>query len=158
MDPAELDLVEVFDTIVHLETVLWNSVDAALTAALGLSLGRLHILRVIDRTPDCRVQDVVQQLAITVGGASKAVDRVETAGLCRRRSNPEDRRSSVLELTPAGERSMAEGVRALRRELDTRIGSVLPERTLRQLASSIDRLLVAHHQIEAGARSSGQGL
>lgn len=156
MDAAEPDLVEVFDAMLHLETVLWNSVDAALTAALGLSLGRLHILRVIDGTPDCRVQDVVQQLSITVGGASKAVDRVEAAGLCRRRSNPEDRRSSVLELTPAGERLMVEGIEALQRELDTRIGSVLPDRTVRQLASSIDRLLVAHHQIEA-AGPSGQG-
>jgi DNA-binding MarR family transcriptional regulator len=51
----------------------------------------------------CRVFDINEQLSITVG-ASKLVDRIEAAGLCRRRVNPDDRRSRFIELTPAGRR------------------------------------------------------
>jgi DNA-binding MarR family transcriptional regulator len=42
------------------------------------------------------------QLQITVGAASKVVDRVEAAGHCARQPDPRDRRSSLLVLTPAG--------------------------------------------------------
>jgi DNA-binding MarR family transcriptional regulator len=36
---------------------------------------------VIDATPLCRVHDIARAVAITVGGASQAVDRLESAGL-----------------------------------------------------------------------------
>ena len=42
-------------------------------------------------------------LLITVGGASKVVDKVQGAGWCRRLPNPTDGRSSLLELTESGE-------------------------------------------------------
>ncbi|PZA23368.1 MarR family transcriptional regulator [Modestobacter versicolor] len=145
-----MDLVDVLDRFVRLETVLWNALDARLVDASDVTLGRLQTLRVIQRTPDCRVHDVVQQLAITVGGASKAVDRIEAAGLCRRRAHPTDRRSSILEVTPAGERLIADGTALLRAELTRRMGAVLPDGTLREFAAVVDRLLAAHDDIEAG--------
>ncbi|WP_345733689.1 MarR family winged helix-turn-helix transcriptional regulator, partial [Cryptosporangium minutisporangium] len=97
-----MELRTLFDDLVRLETVLWNVVDARLRDACDLTLGSLDVLRVIDRTPECRVQEVADALAITVGGASQAVDRIERQGLCARHANPKNRRSSVLRLTPAG--------------------------------------------------------
>ena len=46
--------------------------------------------------------DIARALEITVGGTSQAVDRLEAVGYCVRRPNPADRRSSIVELTPAG--------------------------------------------------------
>jgi DNA-binding MarR family transcriptional regulator len=61
----------------------------------------------IAQTPECRVSDIVASMDIGVGTASKAVDRLEAAGLCRRASNPHDRRSSILALTSLGEHAYA---------------------------------------------------
>ncbi|PYP76209.1 MAG: hypothetical protein DMD25_11115 [Gemmatimonadetes bacterium] len=44
---------------------------------------------------------------------TQLVDRLEKDGLVRRRPDPEDRRSVLAELTPAGQQAHAKGVRAL---------------------------------------------
>jgi DNA-binding MarR family transcriptional regulator len=58
----------------------------------------------------CRVQEVRSDLGITVGAASKLVDRLERDGLAVRRANPDDRRSSLIELTRDGLRALERGV------------------------------------------------
>jgi len=50
-------------------------------------------MQVMSKYPACRVFDIKEELSITVGGTSKLVDRIEAAGLCRRRANPDDRRA-----------------------------------------------------------------
>jgi hypothetical protein len=57
----------------------------------------------VSATGDCRVLHIAKALSITVGGASKVVDKVEAAGSCRRRGNPTDGRSNLIQLTDAGE-------------------------------------------------------
>jgi DNA-binding MarR family transcriptional regulator len=52
----------------------------------------------------CRVVDISTELGITVGAASKLVDRLERAGLSERVANPGDRRSSLVRLSEAGRR------------------------------------------------------
>jgi DNA-binding MarR family transcriptional regulator len=105
-----MDLRKVFDDLVRFETVLWGTIDARLRRDHDFTLGGLNVLMVVDATEQCRVYDIAQALAITVGGTSQGVDRLEKAGLCARRPNPEDRRSSIVELTPAG-RTILEAAR-----------------------------------------------
>jgi DNA-binding MarR family transcriptional regulator len=100
--PADSALQETFRRLVHVETVLWNTIDARLRSRHGLSLAHVTVLQVIEETADCRVQDIVSTLDITVGGASKAVDRLVAAGHALRGAHPTDRRSSVLLVTDAG--------------------------------------------------------
>ena len=99
------DLRQLFDDLVRFETILWNAIDTRLLQECNVSLGSLNAMQVIASTPSCRVQDIARAVAITVGGASQAVDRLEAAGRCVRHPNPDDRRSSILDLTP--ERSRA---------------------------------------------------
>ncbi|WP_236791478.1 MarR family winged helix-turn-helix transcriptional regulator [Amycolatopsis sp. GM8] len=97
-----MGLREVFDNLVRLETVLWNALDARLRKEFAVTMGSLDVLLVIESTEACRVYDIANALAITVGGASQGVDRLERQGRIVRRPNPDDRRSSLVELTPAG--------------------------------------------------------
>jgi DNA-binding MarR family transcriptional regulator len=110
-------VTELFTDLVRVETRLYNAVSARLRAEHGLSLGQFECLEIIDRVPGCRVLDVVRDLAITVGAASKAVDRLEVAGWCLRSANPQDRRSSLLGLTPDGARLLALARPTVDREL-----------------------------------------
>lgn len=96
------DLGGLFRSLVRLETELWNRVDATLQREHQVSLAWLEFLQTIDSTPGCRVLDITRTLAITVGGASKIVDRIERAGLCRRVPNPADARSNSIVLTGSG--------------------------------------------------------
>lgn len=97
----------IFADLVRVETRLYNAVSARLREQQGLSLGQFEFLEIIDRVPGCRVLDIVGEIAITVGAVSKAVDRLVAAGWCLREPHPQDRRSSVLRLTPQGEALLA---------------------------------------------------
>jgi DNA-binding MarR family transcriptional regulator len=134
------DLKRIFDDLVRFETTLWDAVDARLRGELGLPMGSFDPMQIIGRTTPCRVQDIASRLSITVGGASKAVDRIEANGYCLRRSNPDDRRSSIIELTPRGERLLAEATVVFERELETRISSLLAAGALEQLGASLATL------------------
>ena len=100
-------VTSIFTDLVRVETRLYNGVSARLRRELDVSLGQFEFLEIIDRIPGCRVLDIVGEIAITVGAVSKAVDRLVAAGWCVRGPHPQDRRSSVLRLTPEGEKVLA---------------------------------------------------
>jgi DNA-binding MarR family transcriptional regulator len=137
------DLPALFADLVRLEIELWNAVEARLRAELSVGLAAAQTLAVVASVPDCRVNDIVRGLSITVGGASKTVDRLERTGLVARRPHPTDRRSSVIALTRAGAATHAEAQRLIAAELDARIGGVLSDRALDQLHRAIGRLRAA---------------
>src|SRR5215471_11747467 len=137
------DLRHVFNDLIRFEIELWNAVDARLKREFDLPLTHFEPMSVMDRLPKCRVYDIATELGITTGGTSKLVDRIEASGYCRRLPNPDDRRSSLLELTGEGRRLLAEAGTAFDDELQRRLGTALPERTLRQFASTLTRLRAA---------------
>jgi MarR family transcriptional regulator, organic hydroperoxide resistance regulator len=141
------DLRRLFNDIIRFEIDLWNAVDARLKSEFDLPLTHFEPMSVMDRLPGCRVYDIASELGITTGGTSKLVDRIEAGGYCRRLPNPADRRSSLLELTPAGQRLLAEAGVAFDDELEHWLGTVVPERTLRQFAGTLTRLRAAGHRL-----------
>jgi MarR family transcriptional regulator, organic hydroperoxide resistance regulator len=144
---AVSDLRRLFNDIIRFEIELWNAVDARLKSEFGLPLTHYEPMSVIDRLPSCRVYDIANELIITTGGASKLVDRIEASGYCRRLPNPDDRRSSLLALTPAGKAMLAQAEAALDDELQHWLGTAVPERTLRQFAATLSRLRSAGQQM-----------
>lgn len=146
------DLEWVFSELVRLETEVWNAVDARLRANFDLPLSRYEPMRVVERLGTCRVNDIAPELVITIGGTSKLIDRIEASGHCRRRPNPDDGRSSIIQLTPSGKRLLAKAKLALDDELRTHLGGVLSPRMLQQFADSLTKLRAAGHH--GGAETS----
>jgi DNA-binding MarR family transcriptional regulator len=140
------DLRGLFNDIVRFEIELWNAVDARLKSEFSLPLTHFEPMSVMDRLSRCRVYDIASELGITTGGTSKLVDRIEASGYCRRLPNPADRRSSLLELTPEGKRLFAEAGQAFDEELQRWLGAAVPERTLRQFASTLARIRAANQR------------
>jgi len=143
------ELRRLFNDLVRFEIELWNAVDARLKSEFDLPLTHFEPMSVMSRLPDCRVYDIATELGITTGGTSKLVDRIEAGGYCRRLPNPADRRSSLVELTPEGERLYAEAGAAFDDELRRFFGSAVPERTLRQFGATLTRLRAAGHRLRA---------
>jgi len=135
-----LDVVGLFGDLVRLETELWNRVEAQVQQAHGVPLAWLEVTQVVAATTDCRVLDIARALSITVGGASKVVDRVEAGGLCRRQPNPADGRSNFISLTASGESLLEAGAATSARTLDGLIGTALPADELAELSVTLRRL------------------
>ena len=99
--------MEFFDILVRYEVALWNAVDRELSRQGQISLAQQHALGVVDRhAGQARVQDLSDDIGITVGAASKLVDRLERDGLALRSPNPANRRSSLITLTAAGHKAL----------------------------------------------------
>jgi DNA-binding MarR family transcriptional regulator len=149
-----VDLKLVYQDLVRFEIELWNAVDARLRAECDLQLTWFEVMRLLALRSQCRVQDMADEFGITVGGTSKVVDRIEAGGYCRRRANPNDRRSSLVELTPAGRRLVARATEVFEAELETRIGSVVPERDLESFAATLSALRAAGRAVNTPQESA----
>jgi DNA-binding MarR family transcriptional regulator len=141
------ELRQVFNEVIRFEIEIWNGVDARLRSEFNLPLTHYEPMSVIDRLDGCRVYDIANELRITTGGASKLIDRIEADGWCRRRPNPEDRRSSLLELTPAGRKLLQAAGKTFDDELQRRLGGLSP-RSVGQLLSTLTRLRSAGHRVD----------
>lgn len=134
------DLPRLYHDLVRFETELWAGVDARLRQDCGVPLTWFEVMQLLGRHPRCRVQDIATEFAITVGGTSKVVDRIEAAGYCRRVPHPTDRRSALIELTAAGATKLADAAPSFQDELERRLGSVLSEAQLDRLSLSLSLL------------------
>ncbi|PVB37594.1 MarR family transcriptional regulator [Mycobacteroides abscessus] len=94
--------------LVESETRLWRAVEVRLAQAGLPKLGSVEVLSFINSRSQTRVNDIADGLVVTTGGATKIVDRLEAGLLVSRVPNPDDRRSSLLELTDAGAKVLGE--------------------------------------------------
>jgi DNA-binding MarR family transcriptional regulator len=134
------DLKVVFRDLVRLEVALWDAVNTRMLDDCDLPLTWFEAMQVIAETSNCRVFDIAKEVSLTMGGTSKLVDRIEASGLCRRAPNPQDARSSIILLTPAGRRRLGSAAEALDDELETRLASSLPAQTLGSFAGTLSVL------------------
>jgi MarR family transcriptional regulator, organic hydroperoxide resistance regulator len=145
------NLKQLFSDLIRFETELWNAVDARLRSEHDLPLHKFEPMQIIAATRDCRVYDIAGALSLTTGGVSKIIDSIEAAGYCKRRPNPGDRRSSIIELTPAGKRVLTNATKTFEAELKARLGAALSDRALKQLSTALSQLRAAAGDVSRAA-------
>lgn len=92
-----------FTALIHTEMGAWNAVESALSeAGNALTLGRFLVLHTVRDTPACRIQEVAASQGITLGAASRLVDRLHRDGLLHRTPCEHDRRATILTVTDQG--------------------------------------------------------
>ncbi|MFF4341385.1 MarR family winged helix-turn-helix transcriptional regulator [Kitasatospora sp. NPDC001540] len=97
-----IDLPGFFVDLVRCETRLYNALNDRLRERHGIVTSQFEFLRFLRDHPGSRVADLAAEFAIGIGATSKGADRLEKQAWVRRRTNPADRRSSLLELTEDG--------------------------------------------------------
>jgi MarR family transcriptional regulator, organic hydroperoxide resistance regulator len=137
---AMADLRRIFSDVGRVHAQLEAAVNIRLRSELDLPVVLFEALAVIAEVEQCRVHDLAAGLCVSAGGASKLVDRLAALGCCRRLPNPDDRRSSLVELTPAGQRRLAEAGRSVDEELERLIGPVLSAAQITELAVTLRHL------------------
>lgn len=93
---------------IHLWLVLWKAYssvrDYALRdiASLGLGASDFAIMEVLLHKGPTPVNDIGSKVLLTSGSMTTAVDRLAVRKLVERRTDPEDRRARLVDLTPSG--------------------------------------------------------
>ncbi|MDP9144231.1 MAG: MarR family transcriptional regulator [Actinomycetota bacterium] len=74
--------------------------DEAFVNFVGINRTDGRCLDVVDQRGRITAGDLAREAGLTTGAVTAVVDRLEAAGLMRRRSDPGDRRKVLIELTP----------------------------------------------------------
>lgn len=124
---------------------------AGLTAALerrfseqcsALSIHSLEVLLRLARSPGqrLRMSDLAAQVAMSPSGLTRAVDRLETAGLVERASCPSDRRGCYAVLTDAGRAQVETAIPIHLEHIDECFTGILEPEELAQLTAVLRKV------------------
>lgn len=75
--------------------------DQAVADALGINRTDLRCTDVLEREGPVTAGRLAEATGLTTGAITTALDRLERAGIARRRHDPSDRRRVLVELTPS---------------------------------------------------------
>lgn len=112
-------------------------------AGFDLTCGEFDVLATIRRTQGSdgvNPRRLLHSVLITSGGLTKRLDRLESAGLIERHPDPEDRRGTLIRLTPYGAERIDAVLPSLLRMEDEYLSAELTDRQLEQTASLLRRL------------------
>lgn len=124
-DTAQVD--ELVETMRMLQRRM-SRMPIVVEERFGLAANRFQAMVVID-SGAARVQDVARMTWTSVSAASRTVDALVQDGMVDRRPDPEDRRATILTLTPGGQRRVDE-VHTWRTEWMSNVVAALgPDRT-----------------------------
>jgi DNA-binding MarR family transcriptional regulator len=146
----DLPAMAIFGRLGRLHLLAGRAIESVF-ADEGLSTGEFDVLAALRRSgAPFRVppSQLARTLMLSPAGMTNRVDRLEAAGLVRRRADPDDRRTSAVELTDEG-RAVVD--RATRAHLDNevRLLAGLSARD-REALDRILRILLAQFDADRG--------
>lgn len=115
----------------------------------ALEIGQMDTLDLLVQQLEWRMGDLAEALRVDPSTATRAVQRLERAGLAQRCTGPDDRRVVMVSASPAGRSRHAEA--ALRREeLLTHIMAAFDSREFEDLANLLERFVGSIDEFVAG--------
>ncbi len=108
----------------------------------GMAIPEWRVITILALYPGSSASQVSERTAMDKVAVSRAVARLLERGFIRRETHGDDRRRSMLALSPAG-REVYETVAPLVNEMERRLMSVLSEQEQQTLEHLIDRLATA---------------
>ncbi|WP_209325739.1 MarR family winged helix-turn-helix transcriptional regulator [Brevibacterium renqingii] len=131
-------------SVMRIHQLFLARVDAALKP-FALTFSRYEVLTLLSftRSGTLPMSKISARLQVHATSTTNSVDRLEKAGLVARRSHPDDRRTTLVDLTEAGRELAAAATTALNDEVfsspdfaGTDLGSLLPH--LESLRSELE--------------------
>jgi DNA-binding MarR family transcriptional regulator len=100
---------------------------AALARRTGIGATSLDALEHLEADGPLTQRELGERLSLTSGAVTMLVDRLERAGLVRRRPHPGDRRYVLIDLSPLAAASAPEGLDAYHARVRALAAQVPPE-------------------------------
>ena len=114
----------------------------------GLSMTQVDTLMRLHRHGGCGVSDSGEQVGITNAAASQMIERLVQMRLLERSEDPNDRRVKQLNLTPAGQTLIAQGIAVRQQWLESLIAN-LPSEQQHAITKALVTLTEAAKKLEA---------
>jgi DNA-binding MarR family transcriptional regulator len=95
-------------------------------SAFGITAGQARALGELTRHGSLRLSALSERLRIAPRSGTEVVDALEERGLVERSPDPDDRRATLVGLTPRGARIAADVQAAQRAEADAFFGTLSP--------------------------------
>ncbi len=121
-----------------------------LAAESGLSNSSFEVLLRLARSEGrrLRMSDLAAQVTLSTSGLTRAVDRLEEAGLVRRETCPSDRRGAYAALTPKGAKRIECAAKSHLQDLDEVFTGLLDDQ---QRAALEEALRIVRDALNPGA-------
>ncbi len=120
-----------------------NTVQAQVESTLddlGLSLPKLLALKALaDAGESLPLGQLAERLACVKSNVTQLVDRLEADGLVARQAAPDDRRTRLAVLTPAGRKACRDGTE-IQQDTERELLKTLTQAEARQLAALLEKL------------------
>jgi MarR family transcriptional regulator for hemolysin len=118
----------------------WRQLADSALAELGVSNSAGWCLIHIDRIgPDVRQAELAESLDISQPSLVRTLDQLQAAGLVGRSPHPEDRRSNIIALTPAGQELVGQ-IEARLGELRADLLRDVPDEAIEIMVEMLDLL------------------
>jgi len=127
--------------VLHASSVLESRLEARLSE-VGLSLAKLAALHHLTAAGESLpLGQLAERLACVKSNVTQLVDRLEADGLVNRTADPNDRRSRLAVLTPAGRIAYSKGYEIQQRTEQELFGVLSPAEsaTLHELLAKLQR-------------------
>ena len=105
----------------------------------GLTLPQVHALEILGTHKVLRMKELAQRMGVTTGTLTVLADRLEKAGMIRRKPHEADRRSILVELTDQGQAIFKEHD-ALHAQLTEEITALLTDQERNALATILEKM------------------
>ena len=128
----------------HISLLLKARLEDALQEESDLLLADNEALLNLDVAP-LRMSDIAHRLILSRGGTTKVIDRLEQMGYVSRSPDPDDRRSTVVEITAAGRRAKAAARVVIDRELEAMWARHLTDAEAESMIAVMSRVLGEEH-------------
>ncbi|HEX5944749.1 MAG TPA: MarR family winged helix-turn-helix transcriptional regulator [Acidimicrobiales bacterium] len=142
MDRLSDDRLTLVGLLVESTTALRAHLDRQLEQESGLPLQWFELLLRLARSPGrhLRMSDLAAQTSLTPSGLTRAIDRLEEAGLAERVPCPSDRRGSYAALTARGLERITTAVGPHLDHIDTHLTAALSADEQSQLADLLRKV------------------
>jgi MarR family transcriptional regulator, 2-MHQ and catechol-resistance regulon repressor len=142
MDGLQDDRITLVGLLTESYTALRTELDRGLERDADLPLSWFELLIRLARSPGhrLRMSDLAAQTSLTPSGLTRAVDRLEAAGLVERLPCPSDRRGAFASLTPRGLERIRSAVGPHLEHVERYFTGVLAPDERRQLAALLRKV------------------
>jgi DNA-binding MarR family transcriptional regulator len=153
-----LNRIELEQFLPYRLSVLTNVVSGAIATTyqrrFGLGIPEWRVIAVLASRPGLSAAEVATCTRMDAVAVSRAVTRLSRAGRLRRSLSPEDRRRSVLRLSPAGQ-SVYRRIAPLALDYERELLACLDAREIAALDTIVGKLTARAHTLASSARADG---
>ncbi|MFB7717930.1 MULTISPECIES: MarR family winged helix-turn-helix transcriptional regulator [unclassified Nocardia] len=141
MPPKSHPAVAAWAALLQVHATLVPELDAELRRATGLPLSWYDVLLELDGPHQLRMSDLGERVVLSRTRVSRLVTEMESHGLVRRESNPDDGRSAFVGITDKGRERFREAAPHYLAGIERRFGGQLDHAELETVANALHKVL-----------------